>query len=430
MKFLWFNITVKINNYMKMPHWPNPIGYRDIDLGLSRVYKLLDKLGNPHLKIPPVIHVAGTNGKGSTIAFVDSILRDAGYKNHIYTSPNLVNFNERIILAGNEISDEHLFDVLERCREANGDDKITFFEGITVAAFLAFSETQADFVLLETGLGGRLDSTNVIDNPVQTILTPISMDHQDFLGDSLTKIAYEKCGIIKSKVNCISSFQENEVLEVIKNTVKNNESDLFIANDLEYENIQLGLKGDFQRINAATAVCAVKNLENVNVSEDNIKNGLGNAVWRGRFQRLLSGDLVDKLPDNYQLFIDGGHNVAAASIINNEILRDKSKKWHVILAMLEDKDAEGFIKNITINNEEGDLLSTCYNVAIPNEEKSYNANDLYEITKNYVNCSVACSSVEGALNDIISRDDFREYNNNILICGSLYLVGHILEKNS
>lgn len=418
---------------MKMPHWPNPIGYRDVDLGLSRVYRLLEKLGDPHLKLPPVIHIAGTNGKGSTIAFINSILNDAGYKNHIYTSPNLVQFNERIVIAGEEISDSYLSDILDRCSLANGDDKITFFEGVTVAALLAFSENDADFVLLETGLGGRLDSTNVIDKPIQTILTPISMDHQDFLGNDIAKIAYEKCGIIKKDVNCITSTQSNEVMRVIKDNIESKEANLIIAKNMGYNEIELGLKGDFQKINADTAVCAIKNLNNINISEDNIKNGLKNAIWKGRFQKLSSEDTLCKLPEyklpeNFSLYIDGGHNVAAASIINNEIRSDKNMKWHLIIGMLKDKDAEGFIKNITSNIEEDQNIVTCYNVAIPNEEKSYKSNELYEITKNYVSCGFDCSSIEEAFAEIVTNDDFRDCKNNILICGSLYLVGDVLEK--
>ena len=188
---------------MHLHFWPNPSGYRDIELGLSRVFDLLARVGNPHLKLPPTIHLAGTNGKGSTLSFLRTIFAESGLKIHTYTSPHLVNFNERIVLNGSEISDNFLNEILSECKEAAEifpEIKVTFFEGITVAAFLAFSRVEADLLLLETGMGGRLDATNVLPKILCSIITPIAFDHQDFLGKTLAKIAFEKGGIIKK--NC------------------------------------------------------------------------------------------------------------------------------------------------------------------------------------------------------------------------------------
>jgi dihydrofolate synthase/folylpolyglutamate synthase len=193
---------------MKLPFWPNPSGYRDIELGLTRVYQLLERVGNPHQKLPPTIHIAGTNGKGSTLAYLKAIFEDAGLKVDCYISPHLVRFNERIILAGKEIEDDFLNEILLECKKAAEIEpkiNVTFFEGITVAAFLAFSKIKADVLLLETGLGGRLDATNVIKKPIATIITPISFDHTEFLGITLAKIAFEKAGIIKPGVPVIIS---------------------------------------------------------------------------------------------------------------------------------------------------------------------------------------------------------------------------------
>ena len=203
---------------MKLPFWPNPLGYRDIDLGLSRVFQLLERLENPHLKIPPTIHIAGTNGKGSTLSFLKAIFEESNLKVHTYTSPHLVNFNERIVLAGVEISDDFLNKILRQCQaaaEQKPEIKITYFEGITVAAFLAFSQIKADILLLETGMGGRLDATNVLPQVLCSIITPISFDHQEFLGENLEKIAAEKCGIIKKNCPVIIGKQQDSVLKII-----------------------------------------------------------------------------------------------------------------------------------------------------------------------------------------------------------------------
>ncbi len=205
---------------MKIPFWPEFKGYRDIDLGLDRVFRALERLDNPHKKLPKVIHIAGTNGKGSTLAFLRSVFESSNYKVHAYSSPHLVEFNERIYLAGKNISDEFLNECLKECKEKCEKDpeiSLTFFEGTTLAAFLAFSRVEADILILETGMGGRLDATNVLDEVLASIITPISIDHAEFLGDDIAKIAFEKAGILKENCLAICGKQELEALNVIKN---------------------------------------------------------------------------------------------------------------------------------------------------------------------------------------------------------------------
>ncbi len=219
---------------MKLPFWPNPIAYNHIDLGLSRVYELLERLDNPHKKLPATIHIAGTNGKGSTLAFLKAIFEDANLKVHSYTSPHLVEFNERIVLAGQEIADDFLNKMLRKCQEAAEIEPkidVTFFEGITVAAFLVFSKIKADILLLETGMGGRLDATNVIENPIATIITPIAFDHTEFLGNTLAKIAFEKAGIIKPNCPVVISKQKPSALKVLQKVALENNCEVFSFDD-------------------------------------------------------------------------------------------------------------------------------------------------------------------------------------------------------
>ena len=204
-----------------MPHWPKPLGKRPINYNLDNICELLRRLGNPEKNIPPVVHVAGTNGKGSTIAFIKKVLIESGYKVHVYNSPHLVYFNERIILANEYIKNSYLHSILEECRSVSDDMHITFFEGTTAAAFLAFSRVDADITILETGMGGRLDATNVIEKPMLTIITPISLDHQEFLGDSIAQIATEKAGIMKHDCTCIISEQLKDAKDVLEKTAIN-----------------------------------------------------------------------------------------------------------------------------------------------------------------------------------------------------------------
>jgi len=433
---------------IKTPHWPPITGHKsDIKLGLEGAHELLARLGNPHEKLPPVVHFAGTNGKGSTLSFLRAILESAGYKVHVYMSPNLVFFNERITLAGREISDEFLYETLEECRLAAGDDsQSSFFEGTTIAAFLAFSKVDADIVLLETGLGGRLDTTNVIEKPELTVITPISYDHMDFLGNSLDKIAFEKAGIIKNNVPCVVSKQGDVALEVLKTRAVELNSEIYSygdgwkveilaesesedsyfsykSNNAEYILPKPALDGVHQVENASTAIaCTEKLSSKFNISEGDIKAGLLNVNHRARMQKLSEGELFKNLPNDIEIWLDGGHNEAAA-----ETLADKMKIWqsenkdiYVVFAIIDGKDADKFLqllKKYTKKLYCVDILGFDY--AIDKEK----LNDL-ALSKN-INSEFS-DSVKDAVDSIKENTTKSSV---ILVCGSLYLSGLVLSEN-
>lgn len=418
---------------MQFPFWPNPSGYRDIELGLARVYALLERLGNPHLKLPPTIHIAGTNGKGSTLAFLRSIFENANYKAHCYTSPHLVEFNERIILAGKEISDDFLNEVLSECKKAAEIEpkiNITFFEGITVAAFLAFSKVKADVLLLEVGLGGRLDATNVIQSPIATIITPIDIDHTEFLGKTLSKIAFEKAGIIKLNCPVVVSKQKPSALKVIKEVAKKNKSKV-IEFDQNYDfEISPNLAGNHQITNARCAIATILSLKNqFKISQKNITEGIKNAKWKARLQKIDDGRFAKILPDNFELFLDGSHNPAGAKTIIDWLGTDKNKsaktKNYLICAMLIDKNSQEFLKYFSKK------IEMLIGLKIPNEEKSKSAKEICDIASDVDIKAFTGSDFEDAINKIISyhKKNHRDLSAKIIICGSLYLAGEFLNQN-
>jgi len=416
---------------MKTPHWPPVLGYKPIDLGLERVKELLNRLGNPENKLPPVVHVAGTNGKGSTMAYLRAILEAAGYKVHAYTSPHLVEFNERIVLAGEQIEDGYLNEILEECKSASKGVKITFFEGTTIAAILAFSRTPADIILLETGMGGRLDATNVFDKPALTIITPIAMDHMEFLGNSVDKIAFEKASIMKGSVNCVVSRQEELVIQVIngvaeKKGVKtfsygrewNIEKDSpdglkFIFGDKEMNIPKPSLEGEHQLINVGSAIASAMLLDGFTVSEKNIKDGITLAKWPGRLQK-INHTLT---PDGSEIWVDGGHNDQAAVAISNKAKEWDDKPLYLIIGMMERKDCKGFLSNFC------GIIKACYAIDILEEDGSMRKEDIINISQNIGIKSYGSENLDEAIKHIVSKEknDFR-----IIICGSLYLVGRVL----
>lgn len=400
----------------QLPFWPNPQGYRNIELGLSRVYSLLARLGNPHLKLPPTIHIAGTNGKGSTLSFLRAIFLEAGLKIHTYTSPHLVNFNERIVLSGTEISDNFLNEILAECKKAaeqKPEITVTYFEGITVAAFLAFSRIKADVLLLETGMGGRLDATNVLPEVLCSIITPIAFDHEEFLGKTLKKIAFEKAGIIKKNCPLVIAKQKESAFKVIKEQAQKMNCEIVRSDKIKKQ--KLGLLGEYQKINAATAVAAVKSQKKFQISEEQIKKGLEKAFWPARLQKILSGKFFSK---NYELYLDGSHNLQGATTIGNFLSKAKNKKIIVIFSMLKDKNCEGFLKKIS--NKIDELIA----LEIPNEPKSRKAEEIYEIAKILKIKSTKATNLEDAFNKIKDRK-----NTLVIVCGSLYLAGEFLLQN-
>jgi dihydrofolate synthase/folylpolyglutamate synthase len=392
---------------MKLPFWPSPQGYRDIKFGLSRVYELLARLDNPHLKLPPTIHIAGTNGKGSTLAFLRAIFVEAGLRVHSYISPHLVEFNERINLAGLDISDEFLNEILRECQEAAEKDPaipVTFFEGTTVAAFLAFSRVKADVLLLETGMGGRLDATNVLPEVLCSVITPISFDHEEFLGNSLEKIAAEKAGIVKKNCPVVIGKQSEEVWRVLGGLTP-----LRITESI----YDLGMAGSHQQENAALAVAVVKAQKKFSVSEEQIKNGLKKAFWPARLQKIYLPDL----PNNFELYLDGSHNLQGAETVVGFLKKQKNKRIFIIFSMLKDKDCEGFLRKISGVTDE--LIT----LTIPDESKSRKASEIDEVAQKIGIKSQAAESFSDAFKKI-------KYDKPalILICGSLYFAGKFLEK--
>jgi dihydrofolate synthase/folylpolyglutamate synthase len=425
---------------VKMPHWPIPMGYKPIDLELSRVKAILNALDNPQKKLPPVIHIAGTNGKGSTTAFLKSIFQAANYKVHTYTSPHLVEFNERISILGTNIDDNLLYEALEECRFASEKLNIhpTFFEGTTIAAIVAFAKIKADIVLLEVGMGGRLDATNIIDNPIMSIITSISLDHIEFLGETLAKIAYEKAGIIKPNCPCVISQQHPQAMEVLLQVAELNNSQSFVYQydwivsadvnkDMIYEsqpkNIILpapSLQGDHQYLNAGNAITAILNLKQFNISDKHIAHGISNSVWPARLQKLLEGTIVSKLPKNWEIWVDGAHNEAAAHVLSIWLDDQPSIPTYMIFGMTKGRNCQQFLSSFI------GKIKHLAGVLIEAEPSSYGSEHISsEANKTGIPAS-NYDSIEEALDSIVKMENSPA---RIIVCGSLYLAGDILYKN-
>jgi dihydrofolate synthase/folylpolyglutamate synthase len=410
----------------------------EIDLDLSRIQRLLAALDDPHKKLPPVVHVAGTNGKGSVVAYLRAMLEASGYWTHVYTSPHLVRFNERIRLAGKPIDDDYLRDVLMRVEKANAGQPITFFEATTAAAFLAFAETPADIVILETGLGGRLDATNVVERPALTVLTPIAMDHMEYLGDTLAAIAAEKAAIMKYGVGCVVAKQERATMKVLEARSLSfgvpmwlEGKDWFLRTHPEGVVFQgksgtIGpmaapaLYGTFQLHNAGLAMAAAERLEGFDISPAAMAMGLQTVEWPARLQRLTSGRLVDLLPEGWELWLDGGHNPHAAKAIALQARDWKDRPLMMVFGMLARKDAKGFLKPLAARAERL--------VAVPIEGEDFTPPaDLVAIAKEQgLLYAETADGLEAALQKLVG---YTQTPSRILICGSLYLAGMALERN-
>ena len=410
-----------------------------IDLSLDRVFNLLKKLNNPHLSIPPAIHIAGTNGKGSTLAFLKAGLEANKKLVHTYTSPHLVDFNERIRLKGKKINDSLLIQYLETCEHANQSNEITFFEITTCAAFIAFSKHKADYTLIEVGLGGNLDATNVIKSPYISIITPVSLDHQQFLGNSILEIATEKAGILKPRIPAIVGKQEDEVAEKICSIARNQGTPISLfgrdwsskkhKDFLVYEDkdgiIELPtpkLEGLHQFENAGIAINALKIL---NLKNNLLKKALLNVDWPARLHKLSSGPLVKKLkglPFNVEIWIDGGHNQAAAKSIASFLNQPFNGTSHIILGMINSKDVETFITELSV------FADSIACITIPDEPASLDKDEIFaQINPLHANTFTSDSVIHAF--DTITNKNFREVNLRLVICGSLYLCGHILRNH-
>ena len=401
-----------------------------IDLVLDRVHRLLSALDHPERRIPPVIHIAGTNGKGSTQAMIRAGLEAAGDVVHAYTSPHLARFHERIRVAGTLIEEDDLARLLAECEAANGGEQITFFEITTCAAFLAFARTSADWTLLEVGLGGRLDATNVI-HPALTVITPISMDHEAFLGDTIEAIAGEKAGILKSGVPCIVGPQDERALEVIEYRAARLNAPLHVQGQHWHVTEEGGhlifqdedglmdlplprLIGRHQVDNAGMAIAALRALKRAAGADA----AMTDADWPARMQRLRTGPLVDAAGDA-DLWLDGGHNPAAGHALAEALTRLPPRPLHLICGMLNTKDATGYMTPLA------PLAKHLHAVSIPGEANTLPAADTAAAAKRAGIPASTALSVANAIATIkATTPDAR-----ILICGSLYLAGNVLREN-
>ena len=405
---------------------------RVIDLSLERLQRLLADLGHPERRLPPVIHVAGTNGKGSLIAYLRAMLEAAGHSCHVYISPHLVRFHERIRLAGTLISEPALTALLDECVAANGGEEITFFEITTCAAFAAFARTPADWTLLEVGLGGRLDATNVVEAPRLTIITPVSLDHQAFLGDTVAAIAGEKAGIIKRGVPVIVGPQTDEGLAVIEAkaakmgapvfafgqhwTVSEDRGRLIYQDENGLLDLPLpNLPGPHQIQNAGAAIAALRLLGR---DEAACEAAVTRAYWPARMQRLRQGPLVDAAPQ-VELWLDGGHNPAGGEAVAATLARMPVRETHLICGMLNTKDVTGYMVPLAPH------VTRLHAVTIPGEKNTLPAETTADAARAAGINAVTAPSVAEALAGIATSSPQAR----VLICGSLYLAGVILREN-
>lgn len=401
-----------------------------IDLTLDRMVRLLAALDHPERRLPPVIHVAGTNGKGSTQAMIRAGLEGAGLTAHAYTSPHLARFHERIRLAGELIDEDHLSRILDRCLAANGPEAITYFEITTAAALLAFSQTPADFTLLEVGLGGRLDATNVIDRPALSIITPVALDHQQYLGDTLEEIAGEKAGIIKRGVPVVVGPQQEAALEVIEAKaarlgapviahgqhwhVTTERGRLVFQDETGLLDLPMpALAGPHQVQNAGTALAALRTL-----GVGNPDAAMANATWPARMQKLRHGPLVEAAPEA-ELWLDGGHNPHAAHAIAATLAALPARPTHLVCGMLNTKDVTGYMAPLAPHVE------SLTAVSIPGQGATLDAEDTAAAARSAGLAAQVAPDVDAALARITAAAPKAR----VLICGSLYLAGEILKTN-
>ena len=403
-----------------------------IDLTLDRVWRLLEALDHPEKSLPPVIHIAGTNGKGSTLAMIRAGLEATGASVHVYTSPHLARFHERIRLSGALISEDALSALLDECLEANGADPITYFEITTCAALLAFARTPADYTLLEVGLGGRLDATNVVDRPALSIITPISLDHQQYLGDTLPAIAGEKAGILKRGVPCVVGPQVEAALDVIEARAARLGVPLMVHGQHWHVSTEAGrlvyqdedglvdlplpnLRGPHQVQNAGMALAALRTLGHSGGAEAAVTR----AQWPARMQRLRSGPLAEALPHG-TLWLDGGHNPAAGEAIAATLAQIGARRVWLVCGMLNTKDVAGFMQPLR------DVAQHLHAVSIPGERATLSAAQTAEVARATGIAASEAASVATAIASIRAQDPAAH----VLICGSLYLAGSVLRENA
>jgi dihydrofolate synthase / folylpolyglutamate synthase len=415
---------------------------RSIDLGLERIERLLKALGSPERMLPPCIHVAGTNGKGSLVAYLRAMAEAAGYRVHVYTSPHLVHFNERIRVAGKPIENDVLDGILTECEEANGEQPITFFEITTTAAYLAFSRVPADLAVIEVGMGGRYDATNVI-LPALSAITPIGYDHTGFLGTNLEGIAGEKAGILKRAVPGVIGRQREVSAQVIAAEAAALAAPLFrlgrewqvepTTTGFRYDSDLLGLDlpapalaGPHQLDNAATAIACIERLRAAGFAIDDraVRRGLAEVDWPGRLQKLGRGPLVEALPAGSELWLDGGHNedcgLALARMASEWAKEPAPLPLYLVFAMLTSKDASGFLRPLARH------AVAARAVPFPEGHSAYSPQEACARAEAAGLDCVPAGDIAAALEDLFATQPAPM---RILICGSLYLAGQVLERN-
>ena len=403
-----------------------------IDLTLDRMLQLLPALGHPEQHLPPIIHIAGTNGKGSTQAMIRAGLEGAGRVVHAYTSPHLARFHERIRVAGQIISEPDLTAILDECERACQGRSITFFEVTTAAAFLAFARTPADYTLLEVGLGGRFDATNVFAAPLLTIITPVSIDHQQYLGDTLAQIASAKAGIIKARVPCIVGPQQDAALAVIEAEAARLGAPLLVHGQHWHASAERGrlvfqdenglldlalpnLPGPHQIENAGAAIMALRHLGYDAAACEAAVTG---ADWPARMQHLRHGPLVAAAP-GVELWLDGGHNPAGGAAVAATLAAMPKRATHLICGMLNTKDVRGYMEPLAPQ------VASLYAVSIPGEKNTLPAAETCDAARSAGIIATTAPSVAEALAAIAAIDPYAR----ALICGSLYLAGSVLREN-
>ena len=416
-----------------------------IDLSLDRMWRILAALGHPQRRLPPVIHVAGTNGKGSTIAFMRAILEAAGLRVHVYTSPHLVRFNERFRLGalgeGRLVGDDELADALNECERANAGAPITVFEITTAAGLVLFARHPADVLLLEVGLGGRLDATNVIERPLATVITPVSLDHAEHLGSTVGEIAAEKAGILKADVPAIVAAQPREALAVIERQAARVKARIRIAGEdwmateergrLVYQD-DAGLLdlpapklfGRHQFENAGVAIAALRAVSGLKLAAAAFETGIAKADWPARMQRLSHGALAARVPAGGELWLDGGHNADGGRAVANALadLEDRvSRPLVLIVGMLASKDAGAFLRNFS------GLARRLIAVPIPEQANSLSAGQIAELARAADIPAQSSGGIDSALAEIATLG--LEPSPRVMITGSLYLAGAVLKAN-
>ncbi len=398
-----------------------------IDLSLARLEYLLKKLGNPHKHLPPTIHIAGTNGKGSTLSFIKNILINNNYSVHTYTSPHLEKFSERIHINNKQVNAGRLLKSLEFVKKVNKGRPITFFEITTAAAFVLFAQCKADFLILETGLGGRLDATNIIPKKFLSIITSIGIDHEEFLGNTLKKITTEKLGIIKNTNSVIIAKQNKEVEKFIFKKLKKMNNTFYFNKDYKFKKIDTqkffyqfqnikkkfskpSLEGNHQIENASTAITTaiVLKKNNYKIKLNSLGKSICNTKWPGRIEKVKFKNKI--------IIFDGSHNLSGAEKLN-QYLKENNIRPNIIFGMLNNKKAFEFL---SIIKKSIDIL---YPIKIPNERNAYTQKEIYKISKK-LNVKTKIINDLNTINRLLMNDS----NKYILFTGSLYLIGKIRKK--